>query len=640
MSQDWVPTVARRAVLALMVVASSSAPAEMTERERVQSHLKLVESLLRGADVGPLDPVRLQHRLASLDDLHRYWEAGEFPENLDDPGHRHPVFIDDRGVPCAVGYLLIASGSAELALRLAGSQNALYLEQMEDSELAGWVEASGFTLDELRLIQPSYGYRPRYQDPILEAANLADLDKVHELLRQSGLPPGSEEYRRKVTDTLRAAATGPIFNPQARDQSRPHSQIRTREAAEREGGLELMSFLLGAGADPSDTSEGRPTILYEAVDPEVAALLVPAGGALTDAEGLLRAIAADADAEIDCLLSLAPQFSAKHTGGRLRSQPSKVVEGRETYRSQSAFKPALDYDLPGVVDELLKRGFEATDVTDWDAAVRYYLDRTFPNPYMRKPVPMDGVTMQKALQRLLEKSPGLHANPLNRPLTVSAAPAVGAAPAIDPDLRQRLRDTLQRNRAQCAQARVCQSAFVQYLLGGSVEGSAFLASLGAKLGDDDLRILPRYLGGLQPQGQPLDAQQWRVVKLLVENKAEVNTYMGDTVPLSFAVLTGDATLARYLLAHGAKPEAGRAICGLGHHTHCRCTALAIAVAKDDLTLIRLLLTHGADPYAKYFDPDKSCTDRTFVKWDTTAKSIEGMAMSREAHRLLFGRGHR
>lgn len=182
--------------LMMTLVVSSSAPD--VDTERIRSHLQLVEALLR-AQHAP-DAAAEAERLRNLEVLHAYWLGGVFPQNITVPGGRSPIFIDHRGVACAAAALIIASGHRALAERISATMNEQYLDQMHDAELGTWVDASGLSLGELRLIQPGYPYQPAFQEPLLEAAYLGDLPKVRQLLDVS------KNLKADASDVVRAAA--------------------------------------------------------------------------------------------------------------------------------------------------------------------------------------------------------------------------------------------------------------------------------------------------------------------------------------------------------------------------------------------------------------------------------------------------
>ncbi len=128
----------------------------------IRQHLLLVHRDLKKAHVSHLSEEQRQNRERGLEELLSYAQAGEFPQNLTFSGRR-PVFIDQRGVHCAVGYLIMKSGHSELSNRISRNMNYYYLKRMEDKELNDWVECSGFTLDELAWIQPGYFQPINYQ---------------------------------------------------------------------------------------------------------------------------------------------------------------------------------------------------------------------------------------------------------------------------------------------------------------------------------------------------------------------------------------------------------------------------------------------------------------------------------------------
>lgn len=100
-------------------------------------------------------------REAALDELERYIARGEFPRRTDDTfAGRRPRFIDDRGVHCAVGHLIAASGEAELARAINATHEYDYVRDIDEPALVAWAKRAGFTLDELAMIQPTYGEMP------------------------------------------------------------------------------------------------------------------------------------------------------------------------------------------------------------------------------------------------------------------------------------------------------------------------------------------------------------------------------------------------------------------------------------------------------------------------------------------------
>lgn len=127
------------------------------ERARIRKHLARVEADLRAHPPAGLSPAQAEARKRRLDDLHAYRLRGEFPRNRDFPDSLVPYFIDDRGIACAVGHLVIASGHRGFAEHIRLTQNHAYIREIADPRLSQWAEASGLTLEECARIQPGYG---------------------------------------------------------------------------------------------------------------------------------------------------------------------------------------------------------------------------------------------------------------------------------------------------------------------------------------------------------------------------------------------------------------------------------------------------------------------------------------------------
>lgn len=125
------------------------------DTRRIQAHLYQVEKLLRSKPTDGLTKAEKQKRLHLLEVLHGYADAAMFPKNYDFD-HRIPYFIDAHNTACAVGYLIIADGHQELADMIRAKGNYQYLLDMNYPELTAWVATSGFTAEELALIQPGY----------------------------------------------------------------------------------------------------------------------------------------------------------------------------------------------------------------------------------------------------------------------------------------------------------------------------------------------------------------------------------------------------------------------------------------------------------------------------------------------------
>jgi hypothetical protein len=126
------------------------------DRIRIQRHLETVETELRARDTSHLPPALQAERARNLDRLHTYRVAGLFPQNPDFIGERVPFFIDEDGVACAVGHLVIESGFADVAGEIAARENNARLLDMTHPALSGWIAQSGLTAEECARIQPDY----------------------------------------------------------------------------------------------------------------------------------------------------------------------------------------------------------------------------------------------------------------------------------------------------------------------------------------------------------------------------------------------------------------------------------------------------------------------------------------------------
>ncbi|HWL87926.1 MAG TPA: hypothetical protein VNO21_19115 [Polyangiaceae bacterium] len=122
---------------------------------RVRTHLAYVEARLRQRDVSALSPVRRASRAALLELLHRYWRAGAFPAGESAVGYL-PTFVDSRGVRCAVAYLVEQTAGPDVVARLDRDFHNAFVAQIDAPEFEAWAAASGFTKEELVLVQPSY----------------------------------------------------------------------------------------------------------------------------------------------------------------------------------------------------------------------------------------------------------------------------------------------------------------------------------------------------------------------------------------------------------------------------------------------------------------------------------------------------
>lgn len=136
-------------------------PLGASSEERIVVHLANVEARLRVNLDPSWSPEQRANREALLDVLADYRARGEFPRRTSDAYvGRRPRFIDDRGVHCAVGHLVAASGYAALAAGIDARFEYAYVADMDAPELVAWADVHGFTIDELATIQPGYSPVP------------------------------------------------------------------------------------------------------------------------------------------------------------------------------------------------------------------------------------------------------------------------------------------------------------------------------------------------------------------------------------------------------------------------------------------------------------------------------------------------
>lgn len=145
------------------------------DRAFLQAHFAGVEMVLRSANVTALTPKQLEARKRNIELLHDYAMRGIFPHNS--YSYARPVFVDEFNTHCAVGHLMQMSGNDALAMRISSRNNYVYAMDIDDPEIYAWQEASGLTLQELALIQPTYlesAPDPVQVEPICTTAYFTD----------------------------------------------------------------------------------------------------------------------------------------------------------------------------------------------------------------------------------------------------------------------------------------------------------------------------------------------------------------------------------------------------------------------------------------------------------------------------------
>ncbi len=126
-----------------------------SDKEYIQAHLSSVLAILRANPGTDLSQGQFRSRMHLIGLLDGYRLAGNFPINYY-RNERIPVFIDENNTHCAVGYLMQQTGHETMARRISAADNYVWVKDILDAEVPAWQETSGFSMDELKLIQGAY----------------------------------------------------------------------------------------------------------------------------------------------------------------------------------------------------------------------------------------------------------------------------------------------------------------------------------------------------------------------------------------------------------------------------------------------------------------------------------------------------
>jgi hypothetical protein len=124
---------------------------------RIRIHLEYVEDILRNRPSNHLTDSQKQNREKYLGLLRDYTELNKFPHNDGHPDDRRPTFISEDGRICAVGYLVEQTAGRKLAEVISLDYKYAYIPEIRHPQFLKWVEQSGFSMEELAMIQPMYG---------------------------------------------------------------------------------------------------------------------------------------------------------------------------------------------------------------------------------------------------------------------------------------------------------------------------------------------------------------------------------------------------------------------------------------------------------------------------------------------------
>jgi hypothetical protein len=123
------------------------------ERRRLRWHFARVAARIEATRQGA-------QRSATLESLRSYADLGMFPRH-GGPGRSRPVFVDDRGVRCAMAFLIENTTEADLVERVRQSANHAYIDDLRsDGALLRALDELDLSTDEAAAIQPGYSAGP------------------------------------------------------------------------------------------------------------------------------------------------------------------------------------------------------------------------------------------------------------------------------------------------------------------------------------------------------------------------------------------------------------------------------------------------------------------------------------------------
>ena len=133
---------------------------ENIETRRIKKHLNSVLSYLEKREYHPdLSLEQNKKRKETLKNLQKYIMLGEFPKNHVSL-RRLPVFKDEAGNYCAVGYLLHKNGRDDLVDEIQATNNYVYVEDITQMRYLSAINGLGLTKEEAARVQPGYGWDP------------------------------------------------------------------------------------------------------------------------------------------------------------------------------------------------------------------------------------------------------------------------------------------------------------------------------------------------------------------------------------------------------------------------------------------------------------------------------------------------
>lgn len=125
------------------------------EQHRVRQHLEGALAQLTTIEPAGLSETQRAHRANALAVLREYIDRGEFPSNPGVP--LTPIFVDARGVRCAMGEVLAKLGGEDIVRHVQQTRNLATVGALRDEPgLVAWLTEHGLTPEEAALVQPSY----------------------------------------------------------------------------------------------------------------------------------------------------------------------------------------------------------------------------------------------------------------------------------------------------------------------------------------------------------------------------------------------------------------------------------------------------------------------------------------------------
>lgn len=166
----------RFAIATAFVVSlfSFTASAERVAPELVDPIVEQAPSQLRTALAA--------RREANLEMFIAYEQAGVFPDNIYS-ANKLNVWRDKKGHYCAAANIVVKSGDPALAIKVAEQSNFIKLGEVTQGPVMDWILTSGFTQEEIAMIQEPY--MPVRKKAVVDAEmRAAENARLHALYKQ------------------------------------------------------------------------------------------------------------------------------------------------------------------------------------------------------------------------------------------------------------------------------------------------------------------------------------------------------------------------------------------------------------------------------------------------------------------------